>query len=114
LRGSAKSQRATDAPDESRLVRGGVFRETCDEVLGGFPMKSPSSTRTKDGKVIDVFEILLATLDAIPPSLITAAEELRAAEPDRFEHILNGGLASVGYGFSPDSATELVEVDLSP
>jgi hypothetical protein len=64
----------------------------------------------EDNTAIDIFEILLATVDAIPPSLIETADELRTTEPDRFEHILQGGLASVGYGFSPDSATEFVEV----
>jgi len=64
----------------------------------------------EDERAIDIFEIVLATLDAIPPSLIEAAEELRAAEPKRFEGALSRGLGSVGYGFSPADATGFVEV----
>jgi hypothetical protein len=59
---------------------------------------------------IKIFEILLASIDAIPSSLIKAAEELRAAEPEIFKDTLSRGLLSVGYGFSPASATEFVEV----
>jgi len=57
----------------------------------------------------EIFKILLATVDAIPSSLIEAAEELRAAEPQRFEVSLSRDLESVGYGFSPANATEFVE-----
>jgi hypothetical protein len=63
----------------------------------------------EDENAIEIFKVLLATVDAIPPSLIEAAEELRTAEPQRFEVSLSRGLESVGYGFSPASATEFVE-----
>jgi hypothetical protein len=63
----------------------------------------------EDDRAIDIFKILLATLDAIPSSLMTAAGELRATEPARFENALWRGLGSVGYGFSPADATEFVE-----
>jgi hypothetical protein len=64
----------------------------------------------EDESAIEIFKILLATVDAMPPSLIEAAEELRATEPQRFKDALSRGLESVGYGFSPTSATEFVEV----
>jgi hypothetical protein len=64
----------------------------------------------EDESAIEIFKVLLATVDAIPSSLIEAAEELRAAEPQRFEIGLSRGLESVGYGFSPVSATEFVQV----
>lgn len=63
----------------------------------------------EDESAIKIFETLLATVDAIPSSLINAAEELRAAEPDKFKDTLLRGLRSVGYGFSPASAAEFVE-----
>jgi hypothetical protein len=63
----------------------------------------------EDESAIEIFKVLLATVDAIPPSLIDVAEELRAAEPQRFEVSLSHGLESVGYGFSPADATEFVE-----
>ena len=58
---------------------------------------------------IEIFKVLLATVDAIPSSLIETAQELRAAEPQRFKDALSRALESVGYGFSPASATEFVE-----
>jgi hypothetical protein len=51
----------------------------------------------EDENAIEIFEILLATVDAIPSSLIEAAEELRAAEAQRFEISLSRGLETVGY-----------------
>jgi hypothetical protein len=63
----------------------------------------------EDESAIEIFKILLATVDAIPSSLIESAEEFRAADPQRFEVGLSRGLESVGYGFSPASAAEFVE-----
>lgn len=63
----------------------------------------------EDERAIGIFEILLATVDAVPPPLIQLAEELRAAKPERFKGALSRGLGSVGYGFSPASATEFIE-----
>jgi hypothetical protein len=63
----------------------------------------------EDDRAIDILKILLATLDAIPSSLMTAAEQLRATEPARFENALWRVSGSVGYGFSPANATEFVE-----
>jgi len=59
----------------------------------------------QDESAIDIFEILLATIDAIPRSVIEVAEELRAAEPERFKDTLSRRLESVGYGFSPATAS---------
>jgi hypothetical protein len=62
-----------------------------------------------DQIAIGIFEILLATVDAIPQSLIKAAEDIRDAQPDKFEDTLLRGLRSVSYGFSAASATEFAE-----
>jgi hypothetical protein len=62
----------------------------------------------EDENAIGLFEVLLASVDAIPSSLTKAAEELRAAEPEKFRDALSRGLESVGYGFLPASATEFV------
>jgi hypothetical protein len=64
----------------------------------------------EDESAIGIFKILLATVDAVPSSLITAAEALRSAEPERFKDTLSCCLQSVGYGFAPASAAEFVEV----
>jgi hypothetical protein len=64
----------------------------------------------EDESAIGTFEILLATVDAMPAPLVNAAEELRAAEPERFKNLLSRNLQAVGYGFSPAGATEFVEV----
>ena len=64
----------------------------------------------EDESAISIFEVLLATVDAIPSSLINTAEERCTAEPQKFEDMLSRCLASVGYGFSPSSAAEFVEV----
>jgi hypothetical protein len=63
----------------------------------------------EDESAIEIFKVLLATVDAIPSSLTEAAEELRAAEPQRFEISLSRGLETVGYGFSPANAAEFIE-----
>jgi hypothetical protein len=64
----------------------------------------------EDENAIDIFEILLATVDVVPISLIKTAEELRASEPARFQDTLLSGLSSVGYGFFPTDATEFIDV----
>jgi hypothetical protein len=63
----------------------------------------------EDDRAIDILKILLATLDAVPPSLMTAAEGLRTTEPARFENALWRASGSVGYGFLPADATEFIE-----
>jgi hypothetical protein len=64
----------------------------------------------EDERLIGVFEKLLDSVDAIPPSLIKAAEELRAAAPGLFEKLLEHGIRVIGPDFTPTSATEFVEV----
>ena len=44
------------------------------------------------------------------PSLIKATEEPRAAGPEKFEETLVRGAQVVGFGFSPASAIEFVEI----
>jgi hypothetical protein len=63
----------------------------------------------EDTRAIGIFEVLLATVDAIPPALIEIADELRATDPDRTSDAFFRCLRSVGYGFSPASATEFIE-----
>jgi len=63
----------------------------------------------EDESAIEIFKILLATVDAIPSSLINTAEERRTAEPQRFNDALTCCLQSVGYGFAPASAAEFVK-----
>jgi hypothetical protein len=62
-------------------------------------------------RAIDVFESLHDSVDAVPPPLIKAAEELRDAVPDLFENTLLHGLRVVGRDdFFPATATEFIEV----
>jgi hypothetical protein len=64
----------------------------------------------QDENAIEVFKSLLDTVGAIPPSLITAADELRAAAPELFEKLLERAIEKVGGDFFPTSAAEFVEV----
>jgi CheY-like chemotaxis protein len=64
----------------------------------------------EDVGAIEVLEALRNSVDAIPPSLISVTEELRDARPELFEKTLVHGVQVVGFGFSPASATEFVEV----
>jgi hypothetical protein len=51
-----------------------------------------------------VFENLLDSVDAIPPSLIKVAEELCIAAPELFEKLLVHGIRVIGPDFTPTSA----------
>src|SRR6266704_1158307 len=64
----------------------------------------------EDERAIEVFEALHDSVDAIPPSLITATEELRAFAPELFERLLAHRAQMIGPDFSPASATEFVEI----
>jgi hypothetical protein len=46
----------------------------------------------------------------IPPPLIEASATLRNAAPDLFEKMLMHGVQVVGFGFTPNTATEFLEV----
>jgi hypothetical protein len=61
-------------------------------------------------KPSECLETLRDTVDPIPPSLLKATEELRDADPEKFEATLMHGVQVVGFGFSSTSATEFVEV----
>lgn len=63
----------------------------------------------EDERAISMFENLCATVDAIPPSLIATAEELRSVEPELFEKLLAQEIGAIGVDFSPTSAAEFVE-----
>jgi hypothetical protein len=64
----------------------------------------------EDAKAVEVLKALHDSVDAIPPPLIKATEELRDSNPELFEKTLVHGVQVVGFGFSPNSATEFVEV----
>jgi hypothetical protein len=64
----------------------------------------------EDERLIGVFKNLFDSVDAIPPSHIKAAEELRVAAPELFEKLLVHGIRVIGPDFTPTSATEFVEV----
>jgi hypothetical protein len=64
----------------------------------------------RDEYAIDVFKKLCDSVDAIPPLLIKATEELRAVEPELFEKLLAHRILLIGPDFSPTSAAEFVEV----
>jgi hypothetical protein len=64
----------------------------------------------EDERLIGVFENLRDSVDVVPPSLIKAAEELRAGVPEIFERLLVHGVREIGPDFTPTSATEFVEV----
>jgi len=90
-----------------------IFDSTMFDRLEAYevlPDGRSSERSDEDESAIGIFEVLLATVDAIPSALIKTAEERRAAEPQRFEDTLSRSLASVGYGFAPASAAEFVEV----
>jgi hypothetical protein len=72
--------------------------------------RSATDLSEKDAQAVDILEMLRDTVDAIPPSLIEATETLRDAQPDLFEKTLMHGVQSVGFGFSPTSTTEFLEV----
>jgi hypothetical protein len=63
----------------------------------------------EDERAIGIFENLLGTLDAVPPSLMRSAGEQRSASPGLFDEALERSIQAVGYGFSPATATAFVE-----
>jgi hypothetical protein len=63
-----------------------------------------------DERAIGLFENLFDSVDLIPPSLIQAAEAIRAAEPELFEKSLEQGMEAVRLNGSPSRATEFVEI----
>jgi hypothetical protein len=64
----------------------------------------------EDERAIGLFENLRDSVDAIPPSLIQATEELRTAVRDEFEAALVRRIKLVGSEFLPACAAEFVEV----
>ena len=63
----------------------------------------------RDELAIGIFRCLGNTVDAIPPSLIASAEQVRAAKPELFEKRLTQRMGAVGSTFSPANATEFLE-----
>jgi hypothetical protein len=58
---------------------------------------------------IDALEKLIDTVDAIPQSLLSLAEELTTAAPQEFDDVLLGILPYVGRTFFPADAAEFVQ-----
>jgi hypothetical protein len=54
------------------------------EAYWGLPDGKSFERSDDDENAIGLFKVLLASVDAIPSSLTKAAEELRAAEPQKF------------------------------
>jgi hypothetical protein len=63
----------------------------------------------EDQRAIGIFENLLATLDAVPPSLIKTAEDQRAVSPRLFDEALELSLRAAAFGLFSASAPEFVE-----
>jgi hypothetical protein len=63
----------------------------------------------EDAKAVEVLEALRDSVDAIPPSLIKATEELRDSNPELFEETFDHGVQVVGFGFFPTDATVFIE-----
>jgi hypothetical protein len=63
----------------------------------------------EDERAIGLFKSLYESVDAIPPSLIATAEELRSVEPELFEKLLAQEIGAIGLDCCPTSATEFVE-----
>jgi hypothetical protein len=62
-----------------------------------------------ENRTFDLFKKLSETVDAIPPQLIDATEELRRSRPERFEKTLMHILRTVDDTFFPANAAEFVD-----
>ena len=62
----------------------------------------------RDEYAIEVFKQLHDSVDAIPPSLIQATEQLRAEAPEFFQRILEQKIQFIGPGFVPTNAAEFL------
>ena len=62
-----------------------------------------------DERAIVIFKRLCHTVDAIPPSLIESAEELRGAEPRLFEHRVTRRIEAIGSDYEPANAAEFLD-----
>ena len=63
----------------------------------------------EDAKAAEVLNHLRDSVDAIPPSLIHTAEELRTSWPDDFERWFVHGVQCAGVNYFPADATEFVK-----
>jgi hypothetical protein len=68
--------------------------DACYEVL---PDGRSFVRSDEDERAIGIFEDLLATLDAVPPSLIKAAEVQRAVSPRLFDEALELSIRAAGF-----------------
>jgi hypothetical protein len=82
----------------------------CLEAYTVLPDGKSFERSDEDEYAIGAFERLLDSIDAIPPSLIQEAEEVRAAVPELFDKLLVHGVRVIGPRFSPSTATEFIEI----
>jgi hypothetical protein len=85
------------------------FHEKC-ELDGSLDEDTIVDLTDDEARAVKILEALRDSVDAIPSSAIKTAEELRDADPVLFEKTLVHGVQVVGFGFSPTSATEFIEV----
>lgn len=72
-------------------------------------MENATELPAKDAKAVELLEALRDSVDAVPPTLIVATEDLRNAEPETFERWLVHGVQVVGFGYYPASAAEFLK-----
>jgi hypothetical protein len=82
--------------------------DVCPEAYEVLPDGRSFERSDRDERAIGIFERLRNTVDAIPPSLIASAEQLRAVQPELFEKLLTQMIGTVGSTFSPANAAEFI------
>ncbi len=87
--------------------------DVCLEAYEVLPDGRSFERSDADERAIEIFKRLSATVDAIPPSSITSAEDFRAAQPELFERLLTQKIGAIGSSFSPASAAEFLDDVLS-
>jgi hypothetical protein len=83
--------------------------DVCLEAYEVLPDGRSIERSDQDELAIEIFKRLGNTIDAIPPSLVASAEQIRAAQPELFEKLLTQVIGTVGSTFSPADATEFVD-----
>ncbi|RTL77237.1 MAG: hypothetical protein EKK35_17900 [Bradyrhizobiaceae bacterium] len=62
-------------------------------------------------QLIDTFETLRDSVDAVPESLIAAADKMRSTlGPEKFAGLVGDAIQNIGRGTLPKDATEFLEV----
>ncbi len=64
-----------------------------------------------EDRMIEIFERLRDTVDAVPEALISMTQELRSQiQPEQFEKIVVESIQAIGTGALPRNSTEFFEV----